>query len=248
MLEDDFNDCLSKAIRGHGCSVAHLAQAAGITEARITEVLGGKEDPGVIQSIAPHIQLSAQRLLDLKNYRPKVNDLLGLTMVTTPFGYLGVNAYIVHHGEQTLIFDTGTDTSKLHELAPAPTSLFITHGHPDHDQGLHEFGHTKIYKPCDLTHGEELKFGELRMKVLDASGHCTPARAYFITGLLTPICIIGDCVFAGSIGKCDGPEKYSTALANIKDHLWNLPAETILCPGHGPLTTVGQEIENNPFF
>jgi glyoxylase-like metal-dependent hydrolase (beta-lactamase superfamily II) len=248
MLEDDFNDCLSKAIRGHGCSIAHLANAAGISVDRITRCLGGEEDPAVINSIAPHLQLSAQRLLDLKNYQPQVAELLGLRQITTPFGYLGVNAYIINFGEQVLVFDTGTDSRPLHELVPRPSALFITHAHPDHNQGTGGFGHTKIYQPSDIAHGEEMRFGGLKLKVLDVSGHCTPARAYFIQGLVKPVCIIGDCVFAGSIGKCDGPERYKTALANIKDHLWALPEETILCPGHGPLTTVGQEIENNPFF
>ncbi|MGJ8671872.1 MBL fold metallo-hydrolase [Rubritalea sp.] len=248
MLEDDFNDCLSKAIRGHSCSIAHLAQAAGITADRITRCLNGTEDASVINSISPHLQLNPQRLLDLKNYNPKAPQVLGLTCIVSPFGYLGVNAYIVHHGDTTLIFDTGTDSGELHELAPHPTALFITHGHPDHNQGLREFSHTKVYQAAHLHHGDELRFGTLKLKVLDVSGHYNPARAYFIEGLEKPICIIGDCVFAGSIGKCDGPENYTTALANIKDHLWPLPDDTILCPGHGPLTTVRQEKSNNPFF
>ncbi|MFC5051372.1 MBL fold metallo-hydrolase [Rubritalea spongiae] len=248
MLEDDFNDCLAKAIRGHGGTIAHLAKAAGITESRITSCLNGTEDAGVIQSIAPHLQLNPDRLLALKSYHPKVPDVLGLTRVVSPFGHLGVNAFIVNYGATTLLFDTGTDAKKLHELAPSPTALFITHGHPDHNQAVSEFKHTKVYQPNQLHHGEQLKFGTLTLKVLDVSGHYTPARAYFIEGLTKPVCIIGDCLFAGSIGGCTGSENYTTALANIKDHLWPLPNETILCPGHGPLTSVSQEKENNPFF
>lgn len=248
MLEDDFNDCLSKAIRGHGASVAHLAKAAGIAEARIVRCLGGEEDAAVIHSIAPHLQLNPQRLLDLKHYQPKVADVLGLTCVVSPFGHLGVNAFIVHHGETSLIFDTGTDAQKLHQLVPQPTALFITHGHPDHNQGLREFTHTKVYPAEQLQHGETLTFGALKVKVLDVSGHFTPACAYVIEGLTKPICIIGDCVFAGSIGGCSSPDNYTTALANIRDHLWTLNPDTILCPGHGPLTTVQQEQDHNPFF
>lgn len=248
MLEDDFNDCLSKAIRGHGCPIGKLALVAGISEARITQCLNGKEDAAVIHSLSPHLQLNADKLIALKNYDPCTHTIPGLTRVISPYGHVGVNAYIVSYSDTSLIFDTGTDSRELHDLVPKPTKLFITHSHPDHNAGLDEFDHCEVSLPQDMQHGEVFKWGKLQLRVLDVSGHFTPARAYFITGLVKPICIIGDPVFAGSIGKCPTPAAYSTALANIRDHLLSLPEETILCPGHGPLTTVGLEKANNPFF
>ena len=248
MLEDDFNDCLSKAICGHGGSIAYLARASEISESRISSCISGKEDPAVINSLAPHLQLHAGKLLALKSYTPIVNEVLGLKRLVSPFGHLGVNAYIVHYGDTVLIFDTGTDSSSIHELVPNPTALFITHEHPDHTKGVPEFTHTKIYQPSHFKHADTLKFGKIQLKVLDVSGHCNPSRAYFITGLTQPICIVGDSLFAGSIGKCADPDSYSAALANIRDHLFSLPSETILCPGHGPMTTIKQEKLHNPFF
>ena len=248
MLEDDYNDCLGKAILGHGCSITQLALLAGINERRITACLNGQEDAAVIHMLAPHLQLSADKLLALKHYDPTAHCIPGLTQVVSPFGHLGVNAYIVSFGETTLVFDTGTDSSELHELAPQPSHLFITHGHPDHSAGVIEFGHCKKSFPEELHHGEIIQLGDLEVKVLDVTGHCNPARAYFIKGLVKPICIVGDAIFAGSIGKCVSPESYAAALANISDHLLKLPDETILCSGHGPLTTVALEKANNPFF
>ncbi|MEO1858158.1 MAG: MBL fold metallo-hydrolase [Rubritalea sp.] len=248
MLEDDFNDCLSKAIRGHGCTIAQLALLAGINEGRITACINGQEDAAVIHMLAPHLQLNADNLLQLKEYDPQTHRIPGLTQVTSPFGHLGVNAYIVHSSKGALIFDTGTDSSKLHVLAPSPAHLFITHNHPDHTAGVIEFAHCQKSFPEELSHGDNMQFGKLYIKILDVTGHYNPARAFFIQGLERPICIVGDSIFAGSIGKCMSTESYSTALANIRDHVLKLPNETILCPGHGPLTTVGLEKDNNPFF
>jgi len=248
MLEDDFNDCLSKAIRGHGCTIAQLALLAGINEQRITTCLNGQQDTPIIHMLAPHLQLDADKLVVLKQYKPTTKCMPGLTQVVSPFGHLGVNAYIVSFGETTLIFDTGTDSSELHELAPQPSHLFITHNHHDHTAGVIEFNHCKKSFPEELQHGETIKFGGLEVKILDVSGHYSPARAYYIQGLERPICIVGDSIFAGSIGGCSNSENYSAALANIRDHLFRLPDETVLCPGHGPLTTVGLEKTHNPFF
>lgn len=248
MLEDDYNDCLGKAIRGHGYSTAQLAHAIGISADRISKCLAGELGAAVVHLVAPHLQLDAEKLLALKHYSPSVQPVAGLTRVVSPFGHLGVNAFIINYGDTVLLFDTGTDATELHQLAPQPSQLFITHEHPDHVGLVEEFEGAKITLPSELQHGDYFGWGSLKISVLDVSGHCTPARAFFITGLESPVCIVGDAIFAGSIGGCQSTEDYSTALANIRDHLLTLPDETILCPGHGPLTTVGHEKEHNPFF
>ncbi|MFC4993174.1 MBL fold metallo-hydrolase [Rubritalea tangerina] len=248
MLEDDYNDCLSKAIRGHGCSVMQLAHLAGINEKRISNCLAGTEDASVIHSIAPHLQLNANKLIALKHYQPTTPELPALTRVISPFGHLGVNAYLLQLDEQSIVFDTGTDSTELLSFTPQPSHLFITHGHPDHTAGIVEFDMSQKHFPEELQHGQIIQLEDIQIKVLDVSGHFTPARAYFITGTPYPICIVGDAIFAGSVGKCLNSELYTTALANIRDHILSLPENTILCPGHGPMTTVAQERANNPFF
>ena len=57
---------------------------------------------------------------------------------------------------------------------------------------------------------------------------------------------MGDSLFAGSMGG--GNVSYQDALQNNLEKILTLPDETIICPGHGPMTTVGEEKEHNPFF
>jgi glyoxylase-like metal-dependent hydrolase (beta-lactamase superfamily II) len=69
---------------------------------------------------------------------------------------------------------------------------------------------------------------------------------YVVTGLAHPIAIVGDSLFAGSMGG--GNVSYRDALRNNLEKILRLPDETIICPGHGPMTTVGEEKQHNPFF
>jgi glyoxylase-like metal-dependent hydrolase (beta-lactamase superfamily II) len=69
---------------------------------------------------------------------------------------------------------------------------------------------------------------------------------FFVTGLARPVAIVGDSIFAGSMGG--GNVSYKDALRNNVEKILTLPDETIICPGHGPMTTVGEEKRSNPFF
>jgi hydroxyacylglutathione hydrolase len=60
---------------------------------------------------------------------------------------------------------------------------------------------------------------------------------------------VGDCVFAGSIGRTDLPGgDFQTLMASIRTQILTLPDETVLYSGHGPETTVGHERVANPFL
>jgi glyoxylase-like metal-dependent hydrolase (beta-lactamase superfamily II) len=61
-----------------------------------------------------------------------------------------------------------------------------------------------------------------------------------------PVAIVGDAIFAGSMGG--GMVSYEDALRTNRDKIMTLPDKTILCPGHGPITSVGEEKKYNPFF
>jgi glyoxylase-like metal-dependent hydrolase (beta-lactamase superfamily II) len=58
--------------------------------------------------------------------------------------------------------------------------------------------------------------------------------------------MVGDAVFAGSIGH--GNQSWELARQKVTDQIFSLPPDTLICPGHGPLTTVGEEKAHNPFF
>ncbi len=70
---------------------------------------------------------------------------------------------------------------------------------------------------------------------------------YLIEGLTPAVAIVGDAIFARSIGGIP-TSAYQAALEAIRKNILSLPSSTILCPGHGSLTTVGEELEHNPFF
>jgi glyoxylase-like metal-dependent hydrolase (beta-lactamase superfamily II) len=61
------------------------------------------------------------------------------------------------------------------------------------------------------------------------------------------VAIVGDALFAGSMGRTPGGA-FSSAKQAVRAHILSLPADTLVCPGHGPLTTVGEELASNPFF
>jgi glyoxylase-like metal-dependent hydrolase (beta-lactamase superfamily II) len=60
------------------------------------------------------------------------------------------------------------------------------------------------------------------------------------------VAVVGDAIFAGSIGR--GNTSWDLARQKVREQIFTLPDTTLICPGHGPLTTVGEEKENNPFF
>jgi glyoxylase-like metal-dependent hydrolase (beta-lactamase superfamily II) len=58
--------------------------------------------------------------------------------------------------------------------------------------------------------------------------------------------MVGDAIFAGSMGS--GKQSWELARQKVREQILSLPEDTLLCPGHGPLTTVTEEKEHNPFF
>lgn len=96
--------------------------------------------------------------------------------------------------------------------------------------------------------GETLDLGgDLRFQVRFAPGHA-PGHVVFIHEASSRV-LVGDVVFAGSIGRTDLPGgSYSTLLASIQEQILTLPDDMVLLPGHGPETTVGRERRSNPFL
>ena len=70
---------------------------------------------------------------------------------------------------------------------------------------------------------------------------------YVVEGLPARFAVVGDALFAGSMGGV-APELYAASLKANRQQIFSLPDDTILCPGHGPLTTVGLEKKHNPFY
>lgn len=102
-------------------------------------------------------------------------------------------------------------------------------------------------KPADrlLHDGEVMNLGALSLQVLHTPGH-TPGGICLRGDTFV---IVGDTLFQGSIGRTDLPGgDYATLMASIRDKLMPLPDETVVYPGHGERTTMGEEKVLNPFL
>ncbi len=97
----------------------------------------------------------------------------------------------------------------------------------------------------ELIGGETLQLGKLSLQVIHTPGHSPGGICLYVEDIL----IVGDTLFAGSIGRTDLPGGDHQLLINgIKEKLLSLPEATRVYPGHGPMTTIGQEKLYNPFL
>ena len=95
-----------------------------------------------------------------------------------------------------------------------------------------------------LDQGDTFEVGELTFKVFHVPGHSPGGICLLSEGHL----FVGDVLFAGSIGRTDLPGgDFDALVSGVRGRLFSLPDETIVHPGHGPDTTIGQERRMNPF-
>jgi hydroxyacylglutathione hydrolase len=250
-LEDDITYVWRKAMRGHGLDAAGLAEKCGVEKSAIDALLSGQAPPHVLENAAMVLHLHPDALKKHASYRPGVPHLHAVTRLQLPFESDAVNAWLIREDDHTLLFDTGFERDSVRQiLQPLGTSdihLFLTHDHRDHVGGVNAL-RPSIKKHHEMSYGQVTRLGALTITCLDLSGHCIPTYGYLITGLSRNVCVVGDALFAGSIGGCTDPFTYQMALRNLRHHVLSLHDDVILLPGHGPATTVGQEKRGNPFL
>jgi hydroxyacylglutathione hydrolase len=97
--------------------------------------------------------------------------------------------------------------------------------------------------------GDKVTAAGIELEVYNIPGH-SPGHVVYLVREMTPLVVFGgDVLFRGSIGRTDFPGgSFETLKAGIKRVLWPLPPETVVYPGHGPVTTVGHEKRTNPFL
>jgi len=266
VLEDFHEDILGKAMRGLGIGKNEMAQRLGVGKPEIEAILNNKIDEKLIKSMADELELDGLKLIRLANkeWFPLNVELSGLRQISSAYGDMIVNAYVVWDkiSRNAWIFDTGTDPRPIlafvNEEKLKVDAVFLTHTHRDHIACLEElrgeFGHPKVYvhqlelldgcKPIE--EGFDYSIGPLSIESKHTHGHSVGGLTYVINGLEKPVAVVGDAMFAGSMGG--GMVSYKDALRTNRDKIMALPDDTILCPGHGPLTTVREEKQNNPFF
>jgi glyoxylase-like metal-dependent hydrolase (beta-lactamase superfamily II) len=112
------------------------------------------------------------------------------------------------------------------------------------------FGLPITSPPADRTvrEGETIELAGLKLNVLDIPGH-SPGHVVFVQEGSPTQVFGGDVLFRGSIGRYDFPgSNGALLLQGIRRKLFTLPDDTVVYPGHGPVTTVGHEKKTNPFL
>lgn len=260
MLEDDFTYVIRKTFKGMNLAPGEAASRAGIPENEVFAFSRGSFSADTARRLAPVLGLDPDALANHEHYLPKPLTLPVIHRLDLPFGEERVNAWLVWTKDAAILFDTGyAATSCAVALdaigAPPLNRIFVTHAHVDHIGGIQSFmargnilhgagiDNTLLMKP-----GDTIACGALTVRACDLSGHANPALGFHIGGLAAPVLVTGDALFAGSIGGCASPTLYQHALLRLKQVLAPLPDSTVLLPGHGPATTLGEERLSNPFL
>lgn len=265
-LEDNPEDIVGKAQRGLGLTEPQLAERAGLSTDVVVALLEGQLDESALRAVAPVLALDADSLVRQANgdFEPEPVELEGLLMANTEFDDMTVNAFIVFDPATRVgaLFDTGAKVDPLVEQARALDlnieQVFLTHTHADHiaDLGnaLQDFavGQAMVGEgegfagAVPFASGAKFAIGNLQVETRLTWGHAKGGITFVISGLKRPLAIVGDAIFAGSMGG--GKESYADALETNRQAIFTLPDDTVVACGHGPLTSVGEEKANNPFF
>jgi glyoxylase-like metal-dependent hydrolase (beta-lactamase superfamily II) len=172
-------------------------------------------------------------------------------------------------------FEWATQIAKDHDCKIS--GLVLTHGHWDHileghrfvEAGIPTYGHPKDrelfeepekmadfsmpglkFLPVKIDHwikgGDTLDLLGEQLEIRHVPGHCPGNILVYLAS--ANLVIVGDAIFAGSIGRYDLPGgDFSVLEKSIKTQIYTLPDETTIYPGHGVSTTVGEEKRGNPF-
>jgi hydroxyacylglutathione hydrolase len=267
-LEDNFTDVLGKAQRGQHLTDSQLAARAGVPVADIAALKSGEIKEFALRAAARALRLGPDALVGLARqewYPQQPVFPRGFAMFNTPFEDIFVNSYLVWDVRTKLAaaFDTGTDAAPMLDLLKADNLtlryVFITHSHDDHiadlarltantgadvwASELEPVGHpgAQLFKENAHFH-----LGDIAIKTLLTSGHSPGQTTFYVTGLSWPLAVVGDSLFAGSMGGSS--THYEDQFSNNRRKILNLPLDTVLACGHGPLTTLKQEKQHNPFF
>jgi hydroxyacylglutathione hydrolase len=276
-LEDDFCDIVKKSRLGQGHSVDAIAQASGMPPDDLATLERGNRLPNdaEVRAISDALRLRADALSTIAagRWAPTPPPSHVTSCIETILGDIGgyeVKGYVVHDSGEAILIDTAYNATAmirfLEQQRLRLRAICLTHGHSDHADGLEQLlGHRRIpvylgeadesllswSPPRDLLFspkdGETLSVGTLTVQFMATPGHTPGGMCYRLEPATGPICFVGDTLFAGSIGRSNPAALYPIHLQSVRERVLRLPVDTLLFPGHGPATTVREEIAHNPF-
>lgn len=271
-LEDHPGDILRKARAMNGVAADAAAKAAGMAESELAALEeSGRVTKSVnFSALAPLLGLQAGKLEGIAKGWLLAPKELGawreLRQISTTEGGNQVHCYLVWDEvtREAAVFDTGWDAGPVLKLVGENQlqlrHLFITHTHHDHVAGMAKIrdAFPKIFLHTDAKNvppqhknrrNDCIHLGSLRITNRETPGHAEDGVTYIVGNWSEDaphVAIVGDAIFAGSMGGA--AQHGALAKQKVREQILSLPPGTLLCPGHGPLTTVAEEKEHNPFF
>jgi glyoxylase-like metal-dependent hydrolase (beta-lactamase superfamily II) len=209
----------------------------------------------------------------LELFKRKFSVKQGFEMFVKMFtvGMFGTNCFLVGDTEshEAAIIDPGFDRESEAKIILSEIKrndfkvkyIINTHGHPDHTSGnkmlkdvtgapilIHEFDYPLLSNPPadqKLHDGDLIEIGNIKFRVIRTPGHSKGS----IILLGADAVFSGDILFAGSIGRFDLPGgSLEETVNSLKNKILILPDHLRVYPGHGPVTTIGEERRSNPFL
>ncbi|NGZ95979.1 MAG: hypothetical protein CV089_07590 [Nitrospira sp. WS110] len=274
-LEDDFCDILKKARIGQGLSVGDVVRVTGLPGTDISALERGDQprDRTEVRALAKALALREDSLeqIAIDRWEPVAQRMPPwVEMVQGSISGYGVQGYIIHDEGEALLVDTAYNApamlDQLRRRGLRLVGVCLTHGHADHADGIEQvLGHCEVpvylgpedeallsWRPragllVTPVDGMAIRVGSRTVQCLTTPGHTPGGVCYRLDDEKLPVCFVGDTLFAGSIGRSNPKELYRTHLNSIRDRLLTLSPDYRLFPGHGPATTVEEELDHNPF-
>lgn len=273
-LEDELGDVLEKALHFAALTPEQAATAAHVPEGKLRDALDDRSELSAAEltrlAAVLHLNELGLAMVAQDAYPLPAPPALPFCLHTlsVPHGIGCTNAYLLREpgGESGILFDTGPDLPRMQQVWPCAVrridAIFLTHVETEHVGGLAQladhYAVRQVVSPVPLpmaantvaVEGAKWIFGGLTVTAISTPGHAKAHFAYLVEAAHAPagrrLLVCGDLLFAGSLGG--GYFCWKTLTQSARRLMDMMPGDVVIAPGHGPLTSVENELRYNPFF